>query len=262
MYIDLNSNRLEYDDGYCESGFCGDVEACGDINASTNVYAAFYANDAIPVATDGEWEMWKPTTFETCKELAGGARWCFANGDGRWFDTYINRGPLYIFVNKNTGEKYASHPETKSWFFDADDRNRGKEVFISFLDEHPNFADALSRDGYDYFYVSKSAAPGEKFTPRFASDFDDGDINASTNINAAVKSKYDSVRKLLGEDEWYYIEEYILNGDGKHSLEDIIFDENAWDDYCDWKMKNFGKKAALSAATRIMAKKILASTRI
>ena len=89
-----------------------------------------------------------------------------------------------------------------------------------------------------------------------------GDINASTNIDAAVKSKYDSVRKLLGEDEWYYIEEYIINGDGKHSLEDIIFDENAWDDYCDWKMKNFGKKAALSAATRIMAKKILASTRI
>lgn len=83
------------------------------------------------------------------------------------------------------------------------------------------------------------------------------DIEASTDIDAATKTKYDAVRKLLGEDEWYYIEEYILNGDGKHSLEDIIFDEDAWDDYCDWKMQKFHKKAALSAATRIMAKRYL-----
>lgn len=86
-----------------------------------------------------------------------------------------------------------------------------------------------------------------------------GDINASTSIDAAIKSKFDSIRKLLGEDEWYYIEEYVMNGDDKYSLDDILHDEDAWDYYCNWKMKNFGKKAALSASKRIKARRILAS---
>jgi hypothetical protein len=42
-------------------------------------------------------------------------------------------------VNKNTGEKYASHPATESWFFDEKDINLGKEALEEFLDEHPRF---------------------------------------------------------------------------------------------------------------------------
>ena len=86
-----------------------------------------------------------------------------------------------------------------------------------------------------------------------------GDIYGATSVDAAIKSKFDSIRKLLGEDEWYYIEEYVMNGDGKYSLNELLHDEDAWDYYCNWKMKNFGKKAALSAAKRIKARKILAS---
>ncbi len=248
MYIDLNSNRLEYDDGYCADGYCGDVYAASETSgAAMRKKKRIGKEGAKLLATDGEWELWQPTTWEASIYLAGlggqKATWVNAySGDDRWFRYYADKGPFYVFINKsNPAEKYQSHPATKSWFFDAKDRNLGEQALIDFLDEHPAFA--------DFFEVEDDVEAC-------------GDINASTNIDAAVKSKYDSVRKLLGEDEWYYIEEYIINGDGKHSLEDIIFDENAWDDYCDWKMKNFGKKAALSAATRIMAKKILASTRI
>lgn len=233
---------------------------------SNYVRASFYADDAVPVR-DGEWEMWRPVTYEKVCELAelGGEKavWDIAY-DKRWFDNYTKKGPIYIFVNKSTGEKYASHPETKAWFFDADDRNRGKEVFMSFLDEHPKFADALGRDGYDYFYVSRSAAPGETVTPRFASDFDGddveacGDINASTDIEAKrVISKYDAIRDLLGEDEWYYIEDYVMNGDDNYSFDDILFDKAAWDDYVNWKKNTYGLKTNIKNSTRIKAARYL-----
>ena len=199
------------------------------------------------LATDGEWELYTPENFESSAYLArlGGdmARWSTAASNGQYyFDAYNKNGPLYIFVNKVTGEKYQSHPASASWFYDANDRELGKAALVDFCCEHPAFA--------KFFDIECEGVEAC------------GDINASTEVDAATKTKYDAVRKLLGEDEWYYIEEYILNGDGKHSLEDIIYDENAWDDYCDWKMKKFHKKAVLSAATRIMAKKIFASKNI
>lgn len=232
---------------------------------SSYVKASFYANDAVPTR-DGEWEMWKPATFEKVCELAelGGtkATWDIAY-DKMWFDNCNEKGPIYIFVNTATGEKYASCPATKTWFFDENDMNLGKDAFISFLDQHPKFADALGNDGYDYFYVTSDESTGEDFTPRFASDFGDdveacGDINASTDIEAKrVISKYDSIRDILGEDEWYYIEEYILNGDSGYSFDDVLYNTTAWDDYCDWKMKNFGKKPTISSSTRIRAARYL-----
>ncbi len=82
----------------------------------------------------------------------------------------------------------------------------------------------------------------------------------STKVDAKTAlSKYDPIRKLLGEKEWYYIEEYLLYGDSDYSLEDILYDEDAWDAYADWKMKNFHQKTALAASTRTHAKWILAS---
>jgi hypothetical protein len=250
--------RIElYPNDYCADGYCDEVEACGNINASTDIYASFYANDEIPLATDGEWELWSPATWEGVQKIAsiGGnkARWCFAySGNDRYWRTYTDKGPLYIFVNTATGEKYASHPATKSWFYDDFDREQGLKALTKFLDEHPKFIvkdfqkllQDSARNGWKGTWLDKGA----------------DEVTGSTSIDAAIKSKYDNVRKLFGEDEWYYIEEYLINGDGKYSLEDIVYDETAWDHYADWKMKKFGKKAFLSAATRIAAKKILAST--
>ena len=48
----------------------------------------------------------------------------------------------------------------------------------------------------------------------------------STTVDAkSALSQFDPIRKLLGEKEWYTIEEYLLNGDKKYSLKDILYDE-------------------------------------
>lgn len=82
-------------------------------------------------------------------------------------------------------------------------------------------------------------------------------VHASTDVEAKVKTRFDGIREVLGEDEWYYIEDYILNEDDHHSLDDLMSDEAAWDDYCDWKMAKYHKKAALSASTRLKALRYL-----
>jgi len=99
------------------------------------------------LATDGEWELWTPHTFEASVYLAnkGGnkAIWdtAYEGGGSHYFDMYTEKGPLYIFINKATGEKYQSHPATKSWFFDAKDRNYGRDALEAFCCKHPAFAE-------------------------------------------------------------------------------------------------------------------------
>lgn len=83
----------------------------------------------------------------------------------------------------------------------------------------------------------------------------------STSVDAkSALSPFDPIRKLLGEKEWYTIEEYLLNGDKKYSLKDILYDEEAWDAYADWKMENYHQKPALAASTRIQARKYLTAS--
>ena len=99
------------------------------------------------LATDGEWELWTPETFEASVYLArkgvsrdDWARWDTAyEGNGsRYFDLYTKKGPLYIFINKaNPVEKYQYHAETDS-FYDQYDR---QSDFDSFICAHPAFAD-------------------------------------------------------------------------------------------------------------------------
>lgn len=81
-------------------------------------------------------------------------------------------------------------------------------------------------------------------------------VKSTTIEDANALSKFDPIRKMLGEKEWYAIEEYLINGDKKHSLRDILYDEDAWDDYCDWKEKTLHQKA-FSASTRIKCRKYL-----
>ena len=77
----------------------------------------------------------------------------------------------------------------------------------------------------------------------------------STAVDAkSALSQFDPIRKLLGEKEWYTIEEYLLNGDKKYSLKDILYDEEAWDAYADWKMKKYHEKPSIAASTRIKAR--------
>jgi len=84
------------------------------------------------------------------------------------------------------------------------------------------------------------------------------DIDAAVNIEAErAISKYDSIRDLIGEDEWYYIEDYILNGDDNYSFDDILYTKKGWDAYCAWKMKEHGLKPSITTSTRIKAARYL-----
>ena len=76
-------------------------------------------------------------------------------------------------------------------------------------------------------------------------------------VTATSLSKFDPIRKMLGEKEWYAIEDYLINGEGKHTLKEILYDEDAWDDYADWKMRTYHEKPAISASTRIRARRYL-----
>lgn len=112
---------------------------------SNYVRASFFMNDEVPLARDGEWTMYSPTTFDACAKLSEGSSW--ATGiDERYFNQYVNKGPLYIFVNESTGEKFQSHPATGSWFYDENDVKLGKQALGEFLDEHPKFIKNEFRD--------------------------------------------------------------------------------------------------------------------
>ena len=75
----------------------------------------------------------------------------------------------------------------------------------------------------------------------------------SSKVESTALSKFDPIRKMLGEDEWYKIEEYLVNGEGKHGLKDILYDEEAWEDYSNWKMNKYHQKA-FAASKRIAAR--------
>ena len=82
-------------------------------------------------------------------------------------------------------------------------------------------------------------------------------VKSTTIEDKTALSKFDPIRKLLGEDEWYKIEEYLIEGEGKHGLKDVLYDESAWDDYTDWRMKKYHTKPSISSATRIKARRYL-----
>lgn len=98
------------------------------------------------ITDDGEWECWQPLTYEGSISLArtGGtkASWCTAyEGNDRYWISYTQRGPLYIFLNTaNPEEKYQLHIPTKSWY-DIHDHSKGMSAFYEFLENHPNFAE-------------------------------------------------------------------------------------------------------------------------
>lgn len=82
-------------------------------------------------------------------------------------------------------------------------------------------------------------------------------VRSSKAVDAKTAlSKFDPIRKMLGEKEWYCIEDYLINGDKKYSLKDILYDEDAWEDYSDWKMSKYHQKA-FAASTRIKARQYL-----
>jgi len=65
----------------------------------------------------------KEELYNTSCDLGSGTEWCTATGQTRkHFDSYIKAGPLYIFLNPATGEKYQFHYERAEFRDKKDNR--------------------------------------------------------------------------------------------------------------------------------------------
>lgn len=204
------------------------------------ISASITPSDAKLLVTDGTYEVWEPLSYDGCIKVAmeGGkkAGWDVASMRGDyWYNQCASDGPMYCIINTaDPREKYLLQFETDK-FIDCGNRNLGMDGLYDFCYDHPAIA--------EYFGIEEDAV------------YDD--IDASTDIDAKTSlAQFDPIRKMLGEEEWYAIEDYLINGEGKYGLKDILYDEDAWDDYSEWKMNKYHKKP-FTASTRIRARKYL-----
>lgn len=84
---------------------------------------------------DDTWLVVIPHTIEASRKYGANTKWCTTDKESdEWFNHYNEQGPLYININKKTGDKYQFHFETNN-FMDAEDdkiyRPIGDEIGLS-----------------------------------------------------------------------------------------------------------------------------------
>lgn len=190
--------------------------------------------DAELLVTDGSWELWTPHTFEASIYLARKgadrdhwARWDTAyEGNGsRYFDQFVKKGPLYIFINKaDPTDKYQYHAETNS-FYDWNDRPAD---FKSFICEHPAFAEFFGIDCDDVEACDKVAAASSISSyNKYADALANHGYSKRKFIKALKEECTEQDLKDLLDNEadlHAYITGFIFNSDGKY---DCITQEDA-----------------------------------
>ena len=88
---------------------------------SNDVHSA--KDDIKKLYEDDEWLVLIPLSHEADCYWGSNTHWCTAyRDDDEWFTHYSNKGPLYININKKTGEKYQFHFESDQ-FMDKMDKD-------------------------------------------------------------------------------------------------------------------------------------------
>lgn len=87
------------------------------------------------------WLVLIPKTIQAAKVYGKGTRWCTAAREHNMFNYYNQQGPLYIFINKKTQEKYQFHFQSKQ-FMDAKDSPIEK---VSFFLENEELQEILMK---------------------------------------------------------------------------------------------------------------------
>ena len=96
-------------------------EMSNAVNAAAN-NADFPYEDAI-------WKIVIPKSYEASCYWGNGTDWCTATRENDYYyNLYSKQGPLFININKNTGEKYQFHFESEQ-FMDSDDIDIDKPIF-------------------------------------------------------------------------------------------------------------------------------------
>ena len=83
------------------------------------------------VYEDSEWKIVIPLTEEASCIYGANTKWCTAGRESNMFDYYNKQGPLYININKITGDKYQFHFESDSFMDAEDDDISPKEIGLS-----------------------------------------------------------------------------------------------------------------------------------
>ena len=138
------------------------------------------------VYEDSEWKIVIPHTEEASCIYGAHTRWCTAGREDNMFNYYNKKGPLYININKVTGDKYQFHFESGS-FMDAEDEEISpKEI-------------GLSKGAIEYY---KSIGKEIYFIYDYVGGFTDG--FASVYLEGRGYNFINKQGKLLWEEEdWF-----------------------------------------------------------
>ena len=94
---------------------------------SNAVHAA--AKEAEFPYEDSIWKVVIPKSYEASCYWGQGTEWCTATRENSyWYNTYSKQGPLFININKQTGDKYQFHFESEQ-FMDKDDFSINEPIF-------------------------------------------------------------------------------------------------------------------------------------
>ena len=143
------------------------------------------------VYEDSDWVVIVPHTEEASKLYGKGTRWCTAADNDNWFNYYNNQGPLYINVDKNTGEKYQFHFPSRSYMDAEDDRVVLSEIGMSdgllkFYDTVQPYFSSMVVNDFDRIY-----------------DFNEGYAVVS-NTRTGMQNMIGEDGELLSPDRWFF----------------------------------------------------------
>jgi hypothetical protein len=177
------------------------------------------------VYEDGEWKIVIPHTEEASCIYGAHTKWCTAGREHNMFNYYNKRGPLYININKVTGDKYQFHFESGS-FMDAEDEEISpKEIGLS--DGALEYYKSIGKEPYFiYDYIGE-------FSNGFAAVELEGKGWNFINTNGEL---------LWKEDKWFDFVGDFYNGPARVKLEgkgwnlikpngELVWKEDEWFDY-------------------------------
>lgn len=103
-----------------------------------NKHKADLVQDADYLGRFGNYDIYVPKTYAASCKLGSGTTWCTAStSSDNYFNSYNNRGNLYILINSNNpSEKYQIHFESNS-FMNKDDENVSSKELSRVLKDSP-----------------------------------------------------------------------------------------------------------------------------
>ena len=146
------------------------------------------------VYEDSEWKIVIPHTEEASCIYGAQTRWCTAGRENNMFEYYNKRGPLYININKQNGDKYQFHFETNSYMDAEDEEISPRKIELS--------------EGVIEYYKSIGKEPYILYD--YVSYFYEG--FASVKIEGKYNFIDEQGELLWKEDKWFDMVDNFSNG--------------------------------------------------